>query len=459
MLQIPEQSFEALAYCFHDWLDAGWRIECGGNNQVSPQKVQEVLRWFYEGRRRRDARKSGAADGTIARLYGRLLDFLTENPHWPSPRCACGLGLWHRTICRIWDTYHAPAIAKGKATQQRNRKQLYADAFFEMAATKLKTTGFCQCGCGQRTTRLRHDDPVYGQKAGDFKRYVQGHYMAQITRKRLAEDPTYRPQSVRAAEREELAEEISAFLAHGNPTSMRVIHRHFAGRGFEPEAITRLVRRHEGTENLRTIDEEAADIFFQTTQAMNTITTAPQLDIATQAQQFCRLIQQGIDAWTDAGKLLVAMIEAEPNARQTILDLNPDVTEEILARFEAIGRNQLHPKTLLNNSPGMRRLRALPFSEQTKFLQQPVPVLIKTQAGVDTLNVAVKNLTAQQAMQVFTPNGVRSAEAQRAWIESRRNGKRPAQGTPYTIKGGKVTFRADCEMTARELAQVLAQLS
>lgn len=456
MLQISEQSFEALIYCFVEW--RYW--QCRANNRIKPNRLRTILRMVYEGRRLHGImREAGEHHRTLAILRRDLNNFLLGHDQWPAPICACGLPLFHHSVCPVWDTYHAGAVARGHVTQSQAAQQRYADAFFEMAATNLKTTGICQCGCGQRTTRLRHDDPVYGQKAGDFKRFVQGHYMAQLTRKRLAADPNYRPQSARAAEREELAEEISEFLAHGNPTSMRVIHRHFAGRGFEPEAISRLVRRHEGTENLRAIDEETADIFFQTTQAMNALTSTPKTDLATQAQQFCRLIQQGIDAWTDAGKLLVAMIEAEPNARQTILDLNPDVTEEILARFEAIGRNQLHPKTLLNNSPGMRRLRALPFSEQTKFLQQPVPVLIKTQAGVDTLNVAVKNLTAQQAMQVFTPNGVRSAEAQRAWIESRRNGKRPAQGAPYTIKGSKVTFRADCEMTARELAQVLAQLS
>lgn len=203
-----------------------------------------------------------------------------------------------------------------------------------------------------------------------------------------------------------------------------------------------------------------ANIFFESieqTKIMNSIKpTSNKANIT--ILKFSDLVQQGINAWTEAGKILVSILDDNPEARADILDLCPDITEEILARFEAIGRNQLHPKTLLNNSPGMRRLRQLPFSEQTKYVSDAVPVLIRTSAGIDTLNVSVKNLTSLQAQQVFSSNGVRPLDAQRAWIES-RSSRMSTKGAPYRIKGNKVVFNMGCELSSKEIAQLLSLLN
>lgn len=37
-------------------------------------------------------------------------------------------------------------------------------------------TGLCGCGCGQRTTRARFDSPQTGYIAGEFHRFIHGHY-------------------------------------------------------------------------------------------------------------------------------------------------------------------------------------------------------------------------------------------------------------------------------------------
>lgn len=206
--------------------------------------------------------------------------------------------------------------------------------------------------------------------------------------------------------------------------------------------------------------ERESDIFFHTIEQTKTMSTAltKETTIQEQAREFASLVQRGIDAWLEAGRLLVDMLDKDPEARSVIMESSPDITEEILARFEAIGRKQVHPKTLLNNSPGMRRLRNLPYSEQEKYIVDTVPVLIKTERGPETLNVAVKNLTPKQALQVMGRDGVRSPEAQRAWLES-RNAKIVKNGSPYEVKGNRVIFHANCEMTAKELAQLLAKLS
>lgn len=206
-----------------------------------------------------------------------------------------------------------------------------------------------------------------------------------------------------------------------------------------------------------------ADEFFinlNNAKAMTTTLEQPKQQLIAKIETFSSLVQQGIDAWTRAGALLVEMIESDPKCRESIIEQCPDITEEILSRFEAIGRKQIHPQTLLNNSPGMRRLRRLPYSEQARYVSEPVELLVQKPDGPQKLKVAIKNLTANQAMQVFGTHGVRTPEAQRAWLES-NSGKKAAQApaTPYTIHGRKVIFNAGCEVSARELATILAQIS
>lgn len=176
------------------------------------------------------------------------------------------------------------------------------------------------------------------------------------------------------------------------------------------------------------------------------------------SDQFVDLVQRGIDAWKQAGELLYKMLLVDPSAKQLIINRCPDITAEILSRFEAIGMGSLHPKTLLNNSPGMRKLRSMPYSDQVRYLNEPVPVLVKKDGGTDTLLIEIRNLTADQAAQALSSSGVRTLEAQRAWLESRRSKRQPVKSA-YHIRNGKVTFHADCEMTSREIAHLLAQMT
>lgn len=211
--------------------------------------------------------------------------------------------------------------------------------------------------------------------------------------------------------------------------------------------------------NLRWAKRQArkdnSTIFFQTIEHSKSMSaTLTNKTTQTQARRFADLIQQGIDAWSEAGRLLVRMLEDDPRAKDVILSECPDLTSEVLARFEAIGRKQLHPKTLLDNSPGMRRLRRLPYSEQERYLQEPVPVVIRKGDAVDVLNVAVKNLSREQVTQAIAASGIRTPEAQRAWIESKRADVVRVK-KPYKIQKGRVTFTSGCTLSSAELARIV----
>ena len=65
--------------------------------------------------------------------------------------------------------------------------------------------------------------------------------------------------------------------------------------------------------------------------------------------------------------------------------------------------------------------------------------------------------------QVFGKNCVRDDGAQRAWIESEAQKQATRNAIidkgPYVIRGKKVIFNKGCEMSAKDLAGILAQLS
>lgn len=183
----------------------------------------------------------------------------------------------------------------------------------------------------------------------------------------------------------------------------------------------------------------------------------PTKTITEQAARFADLVYQGHKAILEAGQLLVEMLDTNPDARRLIMEAHPDINEGMLSIFERIGRKQLHPSALLNNSPGMRRLRNMPYSEQERYILEPVPVLIKTEKGTDVLNVSVRNLTPEQAAQALSPDGVRPIEAQRALLEAPAKPPKPAR-EPYRIYGNRVIVSEPCTLTLRELKDLVEQL-
>jgi hypothetical protein len=88
-------------------------------------------------------------------------------------------------------------------------------------------------------------------------------------------------------------------------------------------------------------------------------------------------------------------------------------------------------------------------------------MLVVRDGKVDVMNVAVQHMTRSQVKQVFARNYVRPLSEQRAFLEA-QNKPAPmaAADLPYEInsKRHSVFFRCNCEVTARELARLLAQL-
>lgn len=183
-----------------------------------------------------------------------------------------------------------------------------------------------------------------------------------------------------------------------------------------------------------------------------------------QITEFVALIAKGIECWTKAGEIVVRLVDESGMTIETIADQSNYLTEDIVAKFEQMGRKQLVPELLVLDYPATRHIAKLPYSEQRRLLDGTVELMVLTEKGSDTLRVATENLTSAQCRQVFDGNTVRTVAAQRAWLQDRQQEERMRAAIvdqaqlPWRIKGRRVVFAHACEMSARELAHILSQM-
>lgn len=179
---------------------------------------------------------------------------------------------------------------------------------------------------------------------------------------------------------------------------------------------------------------------------------------------FIELFRQGVEAWIKAGEILVELVDDDPHVYDYIIQQCPTLNAGILGRFEQMGRKSLHPQLLLSASPGFAKLQKLPYSMQERFIEEPIPLIIETEDGTDVLLVKAKDLTKEQASQVFAQNRLRTEGEQKAWlIQQRANSARTVGSTkPWRLSGDSLIVKtADGEVRfpRSQLAAFVAQLT
>ena len=136
--------------------------------------------------------------------------------------------------------------------------------------------------------------------------------------------------------------------------------------------------------------------------------------------QFADLVRAGLESWIRAGRLLCQIKADDPGAIAAILEANPELTPEILASFERIGRREVHPALVLDGSPGAKRLAALPYDEQARLHRAEVLVVVRSASGPVTRHKRVCDLTKSEALRVIGEQGIRTEAEQRRLLRPRR---------------------------------------
>lgn len=178
-------------------------------------------------------------------------------------------------------------------------------------------------------------------------------------------------------------------------------------------------------------------------------------------ESFYAAIQRGKEALEEAGRILVELIDENPAVKDQIMAENPEITEDVLETFERIGRKQLYYRLCLIEAPGIRALKRCPYSEQVKYMTDPLPLLlVNGKDSTDSLSMPVHALAPEQVRQVFGAHRVRNLGEQRAWLEAQRGKPRPVEtGKPYTLAKGRITFHEAVTLTASDMARLLAEIS
>lgn len=183
----------------------------------------------------------------------------------------------------------------------------------------------------------------------------------------------------------------------------------------------------------------------------------------TKCQELSRLITEGLEAWVKAGELVVEILDEGQSLKDIETETGLSVT--LLGQFEKIGRRVVHPKLVHENSCGYRALSKCSYSDQQRFLEEPVEVLCMKEDGeTDILRVNVGDLTSRQCKQVFDSGKVRDLAAQRAYIQSRveesveKSMAAQYVDKPYLVRGKKVTFMKGAIMTDRDVLRILEEM-
>lgn len=174
-------------------------------------------------------------------------------------------------------------------------------------------------------------------------------------------------------------------------------------------------------------------------------------------EQFVAFLYEGVAAWEKAGKLLVALIEKNPDVKARIVREHPEISFSVLSRLEMVGRGMVKPEFLLSDAPAYRAVRCLPISDQERLSTDPnLPLVIREQGRTEVLHVDFRNLQASQVSQVFAKDHIRTEAEQRAWIEAQ---ERPKMKRDWWIEDGMVVFRKGARFTVSQLSGVIQQVA
>lgn len=135
----------------------------------------------------------------------------------------------------------------------------------------------------------------------------------------------------------------------------------------------------------------------------------------------------GIEALHAAGVKLCQCLEEDPLFMDYFHKSHPEFSWELLAMLERIGRGELHPKLLLDGSPGGKRAALLPYSTQVKLLDKGVEVARKRGKEIDIEVKPLAALTFAESQIVFEASHVLSADEQVKRLEQRSIRTRPAR--------------------------------
>ncbi len=174
-------------------------------------------------------------------------------------------------------------------------------------------------------------------------------------------------------------------------------------------------------------------------------------------KEFVDLFAKGKQNLVAAGEVYVHLLETVEGIQDTLVKTYPNILSyKVLDAMERIGRKQILPQLLLDTSPGAGRLINLPYSDQVKYSEANVDVVVIREGKSFIERKPVRELTGAEAHRVFARNSMRDAKEQVEYI----SGGAPIKyrRMPYTIDGANVYFNSHVMLNLEDIEEIREKL-
>jgi hypothetical protein len=151
---------------------------------------------------------------------------------------------------------------------------------------------------------------------------------------------------------------------------------------------------------------------------------------------FITALGAGINALQAAGRALVKLMEADPDAGGRLIT-ERGIPRATLVTLSRIGKGDLLPE--LAFKPAMGRL---PAADQKRIVEGTVDAVVIRNGKTETIKVDLRNAVPAMVDQIVAQDHIRTLPEQVQYIETRRAGPVAAaagsEGVPWRVRAGKI---------------------
>jgi hypothetical protein len=151
---------------------------------------------------------------------------------------------------------------------------------------------------------------------------------------------------------------------------------------------------------------------------------------------FITALGAGINALQAAGRALVKLMEADPDAGGRLIT-ERGIPRATLVTLSRIGKGDLLPE--LAFKPAMGRL---PAADQKRIVEGTVDAVVIRNGKTETIKVDLRNAVPAMVDQIVAQDHIRTLPEQVQYIETRRAAPVAAaagsEGVPWRVRGGKI---------------------
>jgi hypothetical protein len=150
---------------------------------------------------------------------------------------------------------------------------------------------------------------------------------------------------------------------------------------------------------------------------------------------FITALGAGINALQAAGRALVKLMEADPDAGGRLIT-ERGIPRATLVTLSRIGKGDLLPE--LAFKPAMGRL---PTADQKRIVEGTVDAVVIRNGKTETIKVDLRNAVPAMVDQIVAQDHIRTLPEQVQYIETRRAAPvatAGSEGVPWRVRAGKI---------------------